>query len=73
MSPDPKPIDHLWAILKQKAEKRNPISKAELKGITCEEKQYISSQISAKLVSSMPRKLQYVISKKKSWAHKYTV
>lgn len=40
MFPDLNPIEHLWDVLKLKAERQNPSSKEQMKRIICEEHLY---------------------------------
>ena len=61
MSPDLNPIEHLWGVLKRKAEKRGPSNIKELKNIFEEEWDAIQPTACSSLVYSMPRRLASVI------------
>ena len=69
-SPDLKPIEHLWAILKMGAHKVSIKSKKHLKGVVIQEWEAISSEICRNLVNSMHRRCVLVI-RAKGYATKY--
>ena len=61
MSPDLNPIEHLWGILKRKAENRQVSNIHQLREIITEEWQNIPAEICANLVNSMPSRIKAVI------------
>lgn len=63
-SPDLNPIEHLWEYLDRQIRKRTISSKDMLKSVIMEEWQKISSDVTKKLVESMPRRLSAVIKAK---------
>lgn len=60
-SPDINPIENLWWILKQRMKGRASTSKAIFKEQLLEEWDKIGSEVTNKLILSMPRRLQAVI------------
>lgn len=69
-SPDLNPIEHLWAIVKKQIRKHNPTSKKQLYAAIKEEWYNIPVQTCAKLVHSMPKRINEVI-KAKGGATRY--
>jgi hypothetical protein len=69
-SPDLKPIEHLWAILKRGVHKVIIRSNNHLKRVVIQEWEAISSEICRNLVNSMHRRCVSVI-KAKGYATKY--
>jgi hypothetical protein len=63
-SPALNPIEHLWSILKRKAQERNPSSFINLKTVIEEEWAQIDNEITKKLVESMPRRCLAVMKAK---------
>jgi hypothetical protein len=63
-SPDLNPIEHLWAELERRTKGRHPKCKEELKTILSTAWNEISSDVTKKLVESMPRRVQAVIEAK---------
>ncbi len=61
MSPDLKPIEHLWGILKKQVEHHSPSSIQSLKEVILEEWKKIDLAKCRQLVHSMPRRLGAVI------------
>lgn len=60
-SPDLNVIEHLWDELKRRVRKREVYNKEQLKKILMEEWVNITPDVTEKLVSSMPRRLEAVI------------
>jgi len=60
-SPDLNPIENLWHVLKHRVEHRNPRTAEELKQIIGEEYEAVSESECAKLMRSMPARLQQCI------------
>lgn len=60
-SPDLNPIEHLWSILKKKVAERNPTSRTNLISIVDEEWNNIQKETTAKLVESMPNRVNAVL------------
>lgn len=69
-SPDLNPIEHLWDVLERRIRTHNITSKATLKAALQEEWSKIGEADTAKLVFSMPKRLEEVI-KQKGFATKY--
>ncbi|GBO07284.1 hypothetical protein AVEN_8798-1 [Araneus ventricosus] len=63
-SPDNKVIENLWAILETAVEKHKIRNKTSLKQVLQEERGKISSDITKKLVESVPRRLEDIIKSK---------
>ena len=63
-SPDLNPIEHLWADMARRVEKRPAASMEELLDIVAEEWAATSIEFLAKLVHSMPARCQAVIDAK---------
>lgn len=61
-SPDLNPIEHLWSILKQAISRQRPTNISSLKTIVNTEWMKIDKNICHKLVESMPRRCEAVIS-----------
>ena len=60
-SPDINPIENLWAIVKNKVNKRKPKNLKELKDIFIEEWKNIPLQVLQNLVSSMESRCEKII------------
>jgi transposase len=60
-SPDLNPIENLWHVLKHRVEHRNPRTAEELEQIIGEEYEAVSESECAKLMRSMPARLQQCI------------
>lgn len=69
-SPDLNPIEHMFHVLKRKLRQESPKNKGDLKSKVLAAWKSISPSITRKLVHSMPRRLQAVISSK-GYATKY--
>lgn len=54
-------MEHLWKNFKRRQCRENPFGKEQLKRITCREKQNVSPQISWRLASFMPTRIEPVI------------
>lgn len=63
-SPDMNPIEHLWAELENRIRRHHISSKPELKRILSEEWAKIDSDVTRKLVHSMPNRLREVLRQK---------
>lgn len=65
-SPDLNPIEHLWAELERRIQKRDvrPKNKTELMEALVEEWSQISPDVTAKLVDSMPKRCKAVLQAK---------
>lgn len=63
-SPDLNPIEHLWYLLEQEVRKFNITSKNHLKNVLQEAWDKIGTDITTKLIESMPRRLEAVIQAK---------
>ncbi|XDV17607.1 hypothetical protein PO909_023441 [Leuciscus waleckii] len=61
MSPDLNPFEHLWGILKQKAEKSHVSNSQQLRDVIMEEWKRIPATTCAALVNSMPRRSKAVL------------
>lgn len=55
------PIEHLWDVLEKRLRKHNITSKTHLKELPVSEWQLIGSDVTRKLVNSMPNRLKEVI------------
>ncbi len=72
MSPDLKPIEHMWGILKRKVEKHHVSNIQQLRDVIMEEWKRMPATICAALVNSKPRRIKAMIDN--SGAHtKYTL
>jgi transposase len=60
-SPDLNPIENLWHVLKHRVEHRNPRTAEELEQIIGEEYEAVGESECAKLMRSMPARLQQCI------------
>lgn len=63
-SPDLNPIEHLWEELERRIRKHSISNKTQLKAALVEEWNNISSNITKKLVNSMPNRLNSVLQSK---------
>lgn len=63
-SPDTNPIEHLWSELESRLRKHHITRKAHLKQLLQHEWGNISSEITQKLVFSMPNRLKEIIYRK---------
>lgn len=63
-SPDINPIEHLWDFLDRQIRKHHISSKESLKNALMEEWNKIPSSLTAKLVNSMPKRLDAIIKSK---------
>ncbi len=61
MSPDLKPIEHMWGILKQKVEKHHVSNIQQLRDVIMEEWKRMPATTSAALVNYMPRRIKAVL------------
>ena len=69
-SPDLNPIEHLWDVLEDRMKKHHPKNKAELADLLVEEWNKIELPVLAKLVSSVPNRLNECV-KMKGYATRY--
>ncbi len=60
MSPDLKPIEHMWGILKRKVEKHHVSNIQQLRDVIMEWKRMPATTCAA-LVNSMPRRIKAVL------------
>lgn len=60
-SPDLNPIEHLWDEMERRMKARRPKNKNEMKKLLVETWNNIGSDVTKKLVESMPRRLRQVI------------
>lgn len=69
-SPDLNPIEHLWEELDRRVKKRTTTTNNDLKQALVEEWQNIGTDVTKKLVNSMPKRLE-AVTKQKGLATKY--
>lgn len=69
-SPDLNPIEHLWDELERRVRQHIITSKTQLKSVLLEEWQNISTDLTQKLVASMPHRLSAVL-KSRGYPTKY--
>ncbi len=63
MSPDQKPIEHLWGILKWKVEERKVSNLHQLRDVIMEKWKRTSVATCEALVNSMPKRVKAVLEK----------
>jgi len=63
-SPDLNPIEHLWADLARRVEKRPAATMEELQDIVAEEWEATSAQFLSEIVKNMPERCKSVITAK---------
>jgi transposase len=63
-SPDLNPIENIWSILKRAVSRREPQTVEELINVACDKWRKIPQAIIRKTITSMPKRMKQVISRK---------